>query len=206
MAVALAAFAVLGLGQVASAAPVFMPGNHPEADEQNILLGSQQSGTTITGSTNQSGTSVQFTSTQSLTTGGQGQAFLEPTDGGALLTNFVFSVPGGTFRDFIFNPQIGGQPRGGGGDATVTVLSSEGSFDFVYGLGNGNNFLTIVASGLNETFTSVSVFAPVGFNQLQQPRVSGVSTGGGSVPVPGTLTLLGLGLGLTSLGLRRKRT
>ena len=168
------ASALLIAAPAAHATAIFTLGNSPQQpSEQNILFGSTQTGTTITGATNQSNTPVQFTSTQSLTTGGVGQGFFEATTG--LLTNFTFSVPGQTFGDFIFNPMIGGQPGGGGGTGNVSVVTNDGVFPFSYALGNGNNFLTITTSG-GETISSVSfTVTGAGFNQLQQPRVSELS-------------------------------
>src|SRR3954452_20670043 len=138
------ALTAVSLSSAAYAAVVFTLGNNPEPGEQNILFGSSPSGTTISGSTNQSNTLVLFSNFgQTVTTGGIGQAFIQPTNSSALLNSFTFSVVGQTFGDFIFNPQIGGQPQGGGGVATVTANSSTGLSSFNYTLGNGNNFLTI---------------------------------------------------------------
>jgi hypothetical protein len=190
-----------GVG-IAQAAVVFTLGNTPQQPgQENVLFSSPQTGTTISGLTNQTNTPVQFTSTQSLSTGGQGQAFLEPTNSGSLFTNFTFTVPGSTFTSLIFNPQIGGQPQGGGGTAVVTAVASDGTSSFNLPLSNGSNFLTISTTG-GTTLSSVSLSAAPGFNQLQQVRV-GVA---GLTPVPEPVSLALFGAGLLGLGaLRRAR-
>ena len=199
-------------GWAAQATVIFTPGNNPQPGEENVLFGSQQTGTTITGSTNQTGTAVQFTSTQSLTTGGQGQAFLQATSPATTITGAVtFSVPGLGFTDYIFNPAVTG-PNAAGGPATVTAVANDGTFSDPIALGNGNNFLTITTAG-GEFLTSVTITPASGssYAQYQQPRVSGVCTPGTAgctvapplVPEPGTLALLLSGL--VGFGIIRRR-
>jgi hypothetical protein len=198
----LAGLLTAGIGWAAQATVIFTPGNNPQPGEENILFGSQQTGNTVTGATNQSGTAVQFTSTQSLTTGGQGQAFLEATSPATTITSAVtFSVPGFGFTDYIFNPAVAG-PNATGGPATVSAVANDGTFTDPITLGNGNNFLTITTAG-GEYLTSVTITPASGSNyaQYQQPCVSGVCTIGtvecddvSPIPEPGTLALLVSGL------------
>jgi hypothetical protein len=197
----LAASLVAGMSWAAQATVIFTPGNNPSGEE-NILFGSQQTGTIINGTTNQTDKAVQFTSTQSLTTGGQGQAFLEATSPATTITAPVtFSVPGFGFTDYIFNPAVTG-PNAEGGPATVTAVANDGTFMDSITLGNGNNFLTITTAG-GEFLTSVTITPAAGsdYAQYQQPRVSGADTP--LVPEPGTLALLVSGL--VSFGIIRRR-
>src|SRR3954449_3113044 len=121
----------------AQATVIFTSGNNPQPGEENVLFGSSQTGTTITGATNQSNTGVQFTSTQNLQTGGIGQAFLEAVAPATFITgNVTFSVPGNAFLDYIFNPQVGAGATGG--SATIVAVSNDGTFTQDITLGNGN--------------------------------------------------------------------
>ena len=191
----------IGLTMTASSGVVyagvmFTSGNHPQPGEENIMFETTQTGMTITGDTDKSNTFVQFTSTESLSTGGLGQAFFMATTG--TITNATFSVPSHTFDDFIFDP------HNGSGAAVVTAVANDGSFTDDITLGNGQNFLTITTNG-GETLSSVEISAPGGFDTYDQPRVSGIS-GVTILPEPPSLALLGLslmGVGLLSR-LRRK--
>lgn len=170
---------LFALNGVAQATVVFTPGNNPQPDEENVIFETSQTGTTITGDTNQSNTQVRFTSTESLSTHGNGQASLVATDGNPITGTVTFTVPGHTFDDYIFDPMHGT------GTATVTAVATDGTFTDSISLGNGQNFLTITTTG-GETISSVAISAPGGFATYDQPRVSGLA----AVPAP----LIGHGL------------
>ena len=109
--------------------------------------------------------------------------------------------PGTAWTDVIANPDFGE------GTMNVWVADQLGNnFDFT--LGNGQNFFTLTATN-GEVITDVQMTQQVGsggtfgWNDFQQPRVSGVCTmPEGSTtctpisftPEPGSLALLGSGL------------
>jgi hypothetical protein len=134
-------------------AVTFTLGNNPQADEQNVLYSASQTGTSITGLTNQTNTSVLFTSSETLQTTALGQANLTATDGA--INNVMIAVPGRTYGDLILNPLVG-VPGPQSVPATVSVLANNGTFTFDYNLTQGNNFLTILADS-GQTITSTTI-------------------------------------------------
>ncbi len=184
----------------------FTLGNNPQPGEENVLLNNGTSGSTVSGTTNQSGVTTNFTSaTQILSEPSSGQARIEATSGGsqvALTDISSITSATGPFGDLIFNMFIGGTIGTSGGTATISVLDNLGfTSTFSETLGNGQNFLTVVASA-GESIDSVAISYPVGFTDLRQVRISGVTAP--TVPDSGaTLSLLGASLiGLAFL--RRK--
>jgi hypothetical protein len=179
----------------------FELGNNPQPDEENVLLNTGAVGSIVVGTTNQTGIDVNFSSTtDTLSAPSNGQARVEAEDGA--VNNITVSVPGGTYIDLIVNP------FNGEGDATITVIANEPgggqtTNTFLYTLGNGQNFVTIVASG-GETIASTTIDAPGGFADLRQPRISGAELPG-RVPEPGIALLLGSALGAVALYRGRTR-
>ena len=183
-------------GIVAKADSVtFTLGNNPQQDEENILLSSGATGTTVFGLTNQTQLQVAFSSTtDTLVEPSSGQARVEALDG--LVNNITISIPNGTFHDIILNPFFGS------GTANVSVLTANNQlFNFAYTLSNGENFLTIVADPGTAIF-SVTITAPGGFTDLRQPRISG-GAANANVPEPATMLLFGIGLFGTATAVRK---
>jgi hypothetical protein len=188
--VALPVLLLLGIfvcsGSAARADSVtFTIGNNPQSDEENVLLSSGASGTTVFGLTNQTQLKVAFASTtDTLMEPSSGQARVEALDG--LVSNITISIPNGTFHDIILNPFFGS------GTANVSVVTGTNQvLNFAYSLSNGENFLTIVANP-GTTIFSVTINAAGGFTDLRQPRISGAAVNG--IPEPATLFLFASGL------------
>lgn len=199
--------AIVGASTASQAGVMFTLGNHPETDEENILFdGAVTSGTMITGESNQTHAPVDFSSTHTIYLQGGGQAMIEATDqhpNRTDITNLSITTPGYTFRDFIMNM------LNGHGMATITAnTAASGAFTFNMALGNGENYLTVLATG-GDMLSSLSISAD-GFSQLKQPRISGPVADNVSnpppsngVPEPASLGLAGLGL--MALGFTRRK-
>lgn len=199
-----------------NASIIFTPGNHPQPNEQNILFNlGDGPATLVQGSTNQTGTVVNFTSSQTIVAPSNGQARVSGSPDGTPLTNLTIALASGlTYGDLIINPFIGGQCKSctpGNSTITVNSVTSTGVVEapslFTLPIDNGQNFLTITTSG-GEAITRTTINAPGGISDLRQPRISGPfnPVGTSAVPEPSTSALLGGGLVGLSLLAKKLRT
>jgi hypothetical protein len=180
--------------------------NDPQTNEENILLNTGLSGSTVVGVTNQSHLNVNFSSlTDTLMEPTSGAARVGASDG--TLENLKITVPGGFYTDLIIDPQItDGTDKTPGGTADVSVLTNDGLFTHSYDLGKGDNYLTIFATGGESILsTTLTMEGNGSFAGLKQPRISGAALGTPppATPEPCTLALLGTGA-LPLLRLRRR--
>lgn len=194
-----------------SQAVTVTPGNNPEPNEENLLLNSGLSGTTVTGTTNQSGATFFLSGKDGevLTEPSNGQARVEAVDG-SFTYLAIDAELGTTFQDIILDPHLSGTGQMSGSLTFEIFLAGGGSFTSTpFALAQGSNFFTIVA-GPGEAITGIAL-TESGANELQdvrQIRISGVCQDNDCTPPPVAeptmLSLIGGSMvGLVGFGARR---
>lgn len=163
---------------------------------ENVLIGNNQSGTTVFGTTNQTGTTVAFSSsTDTLLTSASGQAVITALDNA--LNSVTFALTGGkTFTNFEFDLQQSlSSPQ------SVTLTTNLGNHVYANMNSNGANWAGAASSG--EFFTAVTWTASaLGYDDMKQLRIGGIAA---AVPEASTWAMMLLGLGGVGWALRRKR-
>lgn len=175
-------------------------------------------GPTIFGYTNQTNTSVTFTSLTSQTlhgTDAQGQSRVEAISGGTQipLTSIDISLTSGLYFDYAeFNMTNAGSP----GDAVQVTVTGYDQFGAAFSqnfgiapgdptLGNGQNFVSFLASnGEHITHISFNNTGNSGFTDLRQLRINGIQ-GITPVPEPATWAMMLVGFGAAGVAMRRTR-
>jgi hypothetical protein len=199
----LSAALLLGLASAASARAdiVIVTGNNPQPDE-NVLLNTGLSGNPIFGTTNQTGVSVRFASTEALTAPANGQARVEAVDGA--LTQLTIDIPGSTFTSLILNIDAAAN-----GSVAFMVTENNGQItNGMFALGSsGQNFFTVTAIN-GQRISSVAFSTTVNMTTTNVNDVAQVRIGGAQLttqPIPELTTMLLLGTGLLGMGLKRRR-
>jgi hypothetical protein len=211
----LAAASFAAMAVPASATITF--GNQTVGQGEEVLLPVGQTGSTILGETNQSHTSVTFTSgtctgcsTQTLDTPANGQARIEATD--TVLENLTIALtdlsdPMAGFGYIEFNIDETAN-LGDAMSVTIDALDQFGNpFTETADVGNGSNFFSALATD-GEVIRSISFNTgdTTGFTDIRQIRIQpAVGTQPGSVPEPATWAMMLFGFGAAGVAMRRSR-
>lgn len=171
---------------------IIATGNNPQPDE-NVLLNTGLTGNPIFGTTNQTGFSVRFSSSEALIAPANGQARIEALDG--TLTNLTIDIPGATFTSLIVNIDAAAV-----GSVSFVVTEDNGQQTAgTFALGaSGENFFTITAINgqriSSVAFTTTVAMVVTNVDDVAQIRIGGAQQVQQPIPEPTTMLLLGTGL------------
>jgi hypothetical protein len=196
---------LIGLASIGSARAdiIIATGNNPQPDE-NVLLNTGLTGNPIFGTTNQTGLSVRFSSSESLIAPANGQARIEAADG--TLTNLTIDIPGATFASLIVNIDAATA-----GSVNFVVTENNGQQTAgTFALGaSGENFFTITAINgqriSSVAFTTTVAMVVTNVDDVAQIRIGGAQQVQQPIPEPTTMLLLGTGLFGVAAKVRKRR-
>ena len=205
---AAAAFAAMA---VPASATISISDQQQVSQGQTVQFPVQPDGSSQIGLTNQTNTSVTFTtlSGQTLDSPSAGQARIQAVSGGnpVPLSSILIALtaPGTSFGYIEFN-LFGGTQLANATSVTITGIDQFSvPFTITHAIGNGENFFSALATA-GERITSISFTTgnTTGVTDIRQIRIN---LGDNLVPLPepGTWAMMLLGFGAAGIAMRRSR-
>jgi hypothetical protein len=181
---------------------IFATPPYPPNPDENVLFDTGVNGLVVTGTTNQTDSTVIFTGQEQLVAPPNGQARIEAVDGAFTDLTIQLTDAALGFTSFEFNLNAAT-----GGVVTLTFIDDQGTpFTGLspYTLGDsGSNFFSALAIN-GQLITKVIVDSTVPLTDIAQVRLGGV-TPLSAVPEPATWAMLILGFGMVGVGMRMRR-
>ena len=203
---AAASFAAMA---VPASATIQISDKQQVSNGQTIQFPVQPDGTSVTGLTNKTSTSVTFSTLtgQTLTTPSKGQARIEAVgdDGQIPLDSMLIQLTDMASFGYIEFNLFGGNITDST-SVTINALDQFGNpFQIVHSLGNGENFFSAI--GLDgESIKSIWFNTqPGGVNDLRQVRINTATNLVPDVPEPATWAMMLFGFGAAGIAMRRSR-